>query len=484
MQLNTGNKRPNILWICTDQQRWDTLGCYGNSWVQTPNLDALAANSAQFDFAFCQSPICTPSRSSFLSGRYPRTTRCRQNGQSIPADEILVTKMLADSGYHGGLAGKLHISACEPSICPMAGEPRIDDGYAEFNWSHDHRPIWPANAYGNWLKQRGKTYHTPAFSQSRYVQTGMPEPDHQTTWCVEKASEFIRRRSFRTQPWFFSLNLFDPHHPFDPPAEYLQRYLDRLDEIPLPNFEEEQLQERPLWQQLDHQNAYNAKGSYPYPQMTDMDHRLVRAAYWAMIDLIDVQLGRLFQTLRDTGQWDNTLIIFMSDHGEMLGDHGIYLKGPYCYEEAVRVPLLMHMPGKITAGRRDQLVELTDLAPTILDIAGMQPHPGMQGKSLVPVLTDYDHTHREDVYCEYHNTLVSHRNPTAHVTMLRNTTHKLVVAHGQNTGELYDLTNDPKEQVNLWCDTQVQVVKMQMLERLCDRMAWTVDPLPQRLANW
>ena len=133
-------RRPNILWICTDQQRYDTLGCMGNPWVQTPNLDRLAQRGALFERAYCQSPVCTPSRASFLTGRYPRTTRCRQNGQSIPEDEVLVTRLLADAGYSCGLSGKLHLSPCHPSVAPT-GERRIEDGYAEVHWSHTPLPL-------------------------------------------------------------------------------------------------------------------------------------------------------------------------------------------------------------------------------------------------------------------------------------------------------------------------------------------------------
>ena len=120
--------RPNILWICTDQQRWDTLGCYGNPYVHTPHIDRLASEGVLFERCFSQSPVCTPSRASFLTGRYPRTTRCRQNGQDISDDEVLVTRLLADAGYVCGLAGKLHLSACNPSVTPEM-ESRIDDGY-------------------------------------------------------------------------------------------------------------------------------------------------------------------------------------------------------------------------------------------------------------------------------------------------------------------------------------------------------------------
>ena len=137
-------QRPNILWICSDQQRWDTLGCYGNTFVHTPNLDRLAKNGAFFEYAFSQSPVCTPSRGSFLTGRYPRTCRARQNGADIPAEEVLVTKMLADAGYTCGLSGKLHLSTCNPSWCTTM-ERRIDDGYTVFHWSHDTAGHWGTN---------------------------------------------------------------------------------------------------------------------------------------------------------------------------------------------------------------------------------------------------------------------------------------------------------------------------------------------------
>ena len=113
------SNRPNILWICTDQQRWDTLGVYGNEWVSTPNIDRLAERGMTFDYCFSQSSVCTPSRASFLTGRYPRTCRGRQNGANIPADELLITKIMAEDGYYCGLSGKLHISACNETAAPM-----------------------------------------------------------------------------------------------------------------------------------------------------------------------------------------------------------------------------------------------------------------------------------------------------------------------------------------------------------------------------
>lgn len=473
---------PNILWICTDQQRVDTLGCYGNQFVKTPNLDRLAAQGTLFEKAFSQSPVCTPSRAGFLTGRYPRTTRDRQNGQDIPEDEVLVTKILADSGYICGLSGKLHLSPCFPPACPEM-ERRIDDGYTNFHWSHYPGPGWGThNEYWAWLEERGQTYNTPNHSATQHVQVGMPEEHHQTTWCVEKAINFIQERVADKKPWLFSVNFFDPHHAFDPPKEYLDRYMDILDEIPLPDFEEQELRNKLPYLAWNNQGAYGNKNNFAFNKMSSEEHRLIRAAYWAMCDLIDVQVGRLLRFLQEAGQADNTLIIFTSDHGELLGDHGVYLKGPFLYDCSVQVPLIISWPGRVKAQRSKALVELTDLAQTILDAIGMPHHPGMQGKSLWPLLTGKtpaDH-HRDDIYCEYYNGMRFPNQQTAQMTMVRDDRYKLIVEHTHNSGELYDLSKDPKEFKNLWSDAGMAAVKSDLLLKLCNRMAFTVDPLPLR----
>jgi len=486
---------PNILWICTDQQRWDTLGCYGNAFVKTPHLDRLAERGVLFEHAYCQSPVCTPSRASFLTGRYPRTTRCRQNGQDMPEGEVLVTKLLADAGYTCGLSGKLHLSACHPSVAPIM-ERRVADGYAQFFWSH-HPPAaplsggtsdnWPTNGYDLWLRERGVDFEQKAFRGSRYVEVGMPAKHHHATWCAEKAVTFIEANAASDHPWLFSVNFFDPHHPFDPPEGYLERYLERLKDIPLPDYQPGELEAKPVFQRIDHRRAPPKGEGYPYDQMGEEDHRLLRAAYWAMCDLIDQQVGRMLEALERTGQVQNTLVVFMSDHGEMLGDHGIYLKGPYFYEPVIRVPLIISWPGAIESGRRSKaLVELIDLAPTLLEAADLPKHLGMQGRSLWPSLVDDAEIdeHRESIYCEYYNAMPWHKDPPAYATMLRTDRYKLVAVHGQNTGELYDLETDPHETHNRWDDPQFGQVKLDLFGALCDRMAWTVDPLPARCATW
>ncbi len=482
--------RPNVLWICTDQQRFDTLGCYGNPWVRTPNVDRLAQSGTFFERCISQSPVCTPSRACFLTGRYPRTTGCRQNGQAIPADEVLVPRLLADAGTVCGLSGKLHLSPCNPGACP-AMERRIDDGYSVFHWSHHPAPEgargnWPGNEYSQWLKERGAEFAPKPFRGSRYVQAGPPAELHQTTWCAEKAVTFIERAPAFGRPWLFSVNMFDPHHPFDPPREYLERVLGRIEDIPLPNYVEGELENKSVFQRMDHRGAYNHAGYLDCDAMDPDDHRLVRAAYWAMCELIDAQVGRILEALERTGQHENTLVIFHSDHGEMLGDHGIYLKGPHFYEPAVRVPLIFSGPGVLPGRRSRALVELGDLAPTVLDAAGMPRPPGMQARSLWALLTGDAplNEHRADAYCEFYNAMTCHTTPQAHATMVTTDRYKLVVYHGTGEGELYDLEADPRETHNLWGVPRYASAKMEMLERLCDRMAWTVDPLPERRAPW
>jgi choline-sulfatase len=478
--------RPNILWICSDQQRFDTLGCYGNRFVHTPNLDRLASRGTLFENAFSQSPVCTPSRACALTGRYPRTCRTRQNGADIPEDELLVTRLLSDAGYVCGLSGKLHLSACNPSACQTM-ERRIDDGYAEFHWSHHSGAGWGThNEYWTWLAAKGHTFDSRPHPDSRYVRLGPPADLHQTTWCAEKACEFFAARATEGQPWLFSVNMFDPHHPFDAPEDYLQRYVSRLEEIPLPNYVESELRDKTQWQQHDHEGAYGHGAGFPFDEMTLADHRLVRASYWAMCDLIDDQVGRMLSALEETGQIDDTIILFTSDHGEMLGDHGIYLKGPFFYECAIRVPLILSWPGRIAAQRSGALVELTDLPQTLLDAVGLPHHPGMQGRSLWPLLTGEANAdrHRNDVYCEYYNAMPWHQDPTAQATMVRTDQFKIAVDHTTSHGELYDLLADPDETHNRWEDPEYGSVKADMLLRLCNRMAWTVDPLPLRRADW
>lgn len=473
-------KRPNILWICTDQQRYDTITSLGNKHIRTPNVDRLASEGVTFTHAFSQSPVCTPSRASFLTGRYPRTTGARQNGQCIPPDEVLVTKMLADAGYDCGLSGKLHLAACQRRV-----EKRIDDGYRVFHWSHHPHPDWPENEYIQWLESTGHkwkdVYPGP---KGKHAYPGVPAELHQTTWCFDRAMDFISEE--RKTPWLMSINCFDPHHPFDPPKEYLDRY--DPDKLPDPKYKPGELDNKPIFQQVDHDGAYGGM-LLAYSKMTPRERREVTAAYYAMIEQIDHNVGRILKMLDDSSQRENTIVIFMSDHGELLGDHGMYLKGPHMYDCSVRVPLILSWPGHFKSGlRSDALVELVDLVPTLLTAAGMPIPARVQGKSLYDLCSGKadPHQHKDYAYTEYYVGQPFHKALRTQplVTMIRSRTHKIAVYAGMEQGELYDLKADPNEFDNLWDSQAHKDLKHDLVKMCFDASVCTTDPMPERVADW
>ena len=216
--------------------------------------------------------------------------------------------------------------------------------------------------------------------------------------------------------------------------------------------------------------------------MSERDHRMIRAAYWAKVDHIDFQVGLLLGALRETGQDDRTLVLFHSDHGEMLGDHGFYFQGAYFYPEMVRVPLIVSGPGVRPGLHLTGLVELVDLAPTVLDAVGLERYAGTQGRSLWPILAGRADParHREDVYSEFYRAIPGgyRDHGGAYATGLRTRRYAMTVVHGRDEGELYDLEADPGETVNRWRDPDFLAVKAALLHRLADRMAETIDPLP------
>lgn len=473
--------RPNILWICTDQQRWDTIHALGNDAIRTPHLDALAARGVAFTRAYSQSPICTPSRASFLTGRYPSTLHVNRNGNAhFPPGIRLMTRTLADAGYDCGLAGKLHLSAADGRV-----EVRPDDGYRVFRWSHHPKPepFWPTeqHAYQLWLREKGVDWDaaygaSPAegFEVQGEYRPGIAAEHHQTTWCAEEAISFLSEE--RDGPWLMSVNPFDPHPPFDPPAEYLDR-VDR-DAVPMPLFRPEELECQPEFGRIAHQTespvspeAYDARGMV--------------AAYYAQIELIDDQVGRILDALDRTGQRDSTLVIFTSDHGEMLGDHGLRLKGCRFYEGAVRVPLIISWPGHVCEGLvSEALVELTDLVPTIDDAVGIPDEEGIHGRSLMPILTGSGdpHYHRAFVRSEYHDALA--RPEPSHANMIRDDRYKLVAFHGHEIGELYDLQEGPDEFRNLWFDPAYLDVRYDLMKTLFDAVMLATDDGQPRVGRF
>jgi len=456
-------KRPNILWICTDQQRYDTISCLGYNYLKTPNLDKLAKSGMIFTYAYCQSTICTPSRASFLTGYYPLTiSTCKNGNAQWENGAPLITKILADNGYYCGLAGKLHL------VSAMGRpEARPDDGYKEFYSSL--APLLregeeESNDYFTWIKAQGYD-PAKAYEEHGYFPTKL----HQTTWCTDRAIDFITKD--HKQPWLFSLNYFDPHPPLDPPQEYLDRInVNALPDIP---FRDSDIDE---YKKL--KNVYfQSKCSPPAGE----DAKIKFAKYLAQIELIDDNIGRLMNCLEKSGQADNTLVIFTSDHGNMIGHHGLSAKGCRFYDGLVRVPLIISWPGVVKPDvRNDAIVELVDIAPTLLEITGIAvdeaalPDARMHGRSLMPQLTGTTGSdqHREFAYSTYDKGLM---NDESYATMIRTRKYKLINYHGSGYGQLFDMESDPGEFENLWDDPQYLKLKNELMVKSFDYTIMTLN---------
>ena len=477
---------PNILWICADQQRYDTIGALGNPHVSTPNLDRLVDQGVAFTRAYAQCPICTPSRASFLTGMYASALHVNGNGNdTFPEGPKLVTRTLADIGYDCGLIGKLHLAGAFGRI-----EPRVDDGYRYWQYSHAPRDDWEqGHDYADWVRSKGEVLGELTKSLD-----GVPAELHQTTWCAEKTIDFIRQE--RSGPWLASVNPYDPHPPFNPPKPYRDQF--DPDAMPGPLFRESDLDQQRSLEAVDFQSKVRypddldikspivprtpTSGLVEAPAPGGRDAKILQAAYYAMIKLLDDQMGRILQVLEETGQLDRTIVIYTSDHGETLGDHGLIQKGCRFYDCTVRVPLIISGPGLLKQGlRSDALVELTDIAPTLLELSGEPIPDRMQGRSLLPILTGEaePHHHREYVRSEYYDALDMPDGSFA--TMYFDGHHKLVVYHGHGLGELYDLQADPGEFENLWDRPEHQGLKLDLMQRSFDASMLAMDRGPRRI---
>ncbi len=482
--------QPNILFICTDQQRYDALGCYGNPSIQTPTIDALAQDGVLFEQTYVQNPVCAPSRASLMTGQYPGNHGLWANGVALPDHHPLFSKVLADGGYDCGMIGKMHLSACFEGRT----ERRLDDGFRYYAWAHDPAHRSPENNYHLWLAGEFPELHDQAAEKggrARHEPGGfdtMPTEAHYSRWASTRAIEFLEQNRNEDAPFFLRVNFFDPHHPFVVPPEYVARY--DPDSLPDPvGFEEELATKPPIQQRAsDESYAGHARGFASY---TSREIKEIIAAYYAMVTLVDDEVKRILDRLDALGLADDTIVIFTSDHGEMLGDHQLLLKGPMLYDCAVRIPLIMRWPGHLPAGeRRSDLVQWIDLTSTFVELAGLPPMPTAQGMSLLPLARgDADAPTRGWAICEYLNSGHPY-DPPVFMTMLRHGDHKLVVQHGEpatarpRTGELYNLAADPQELRNLWDDPAYASDRIALERMLLDVLVATRNRSQPREAYW
>lgn len=483
--------RPNVLLICTDQQRYDTIHAHGSRDVITPHLDALVGEGASFMNTYATSTVCAPSRASMMTGLYPSAHRLWANGVTLPP-QATFTKVMAEHGYRVGLVGKLHLTAAWSG----RSAERLDDGFSYYRWAHDPRHPSAANDYHQWLRDTYPQVYEDALAWQPSEDADpelsafdlVPEDASYSRWVSTRAAEFISEQSNRSDPFFLWVNFFGPHHPFVAPSRYRDMY--RNVRVPLGI---DASQSPPLPDALDSMRTYaNAAGARAF---SDYDHdglvEIIRT-YLAMVTMVDNEVGQILGELQDRGMAENTLVIFTSDHGEMLTDHGLLLKGPSLYEGAVRVPLVMRWPGVISPNRRVHgLTQLLDLPATILDAAGCADGKWHQGRSLIPFTTETtaEEGPRKWALCQYRD---SGRpdNPPLFATMLRSGALKLIVFHGDPATcrtreyQLFDLRNDPEERHNLAAEREYAPQLAELLGQMVDVEAAVEDRSTERLAPW
>lgn len=490
-------KRPNILFLCTDQQRGDSLNCTGATWAVTPNLDRLASEGVLFNNCYVQNPVCSPSRASLFTGKYVANHGLYANGVPLPDNQTLFTRQLADAGYDCGMIGKQHLSPCDD----WQTEPRQDDGYRCFQWAHgpNHRAL--ENDYHAWLRKKHPDIYQDIFphkganestAYSNKANTGTPidhvkKEAHYSHWVAECAMEFIERPRDEHESFCLIANFFDPHHSFGAPEEF--RELIDSDAIPAPSTRADELSNKPPEQLFYSETSYAgvAPGFVDY---TEAQIREIRAQYWAMIALVDFEVGRILKALEDAGLADNTIVVFTSDHGEMLGNHQQLLKGPQLYDDLTHVPLLVRWTGQLAPGVAiDELVQWVDLPATFLDVAGCAPGRGVQGESLLPLMTGANDTWRDWALSEYRDSGFT-TDPKIMTTMLRHEQWKLIIWHGnpatdgKRNGELYDLSKDPHELYNLFHDASHADVRRRLKLKLLDVMAQAEDRTLPQIRAW
>ncbi|MCZ7648800.1 MAG: sulfatase-like hydrolase/transferase [Planctomycetota bacterium] len=496
-------ERPNFLFILTDQQRADTLGAYGCAVGATPNLDRLAAGGVTCARAYCNNPLCMPSRASLLTGRYPHASGVRTNGCAPRSGQALLPDLLSRAGYRTAAFGKVHyhpVRAEPEGYWPenqhviASGEDltRPYLGFHEIALGCGHGDVMPGlhtrelqARHPEVLERRGPrgALRTPdtALKETRGLntyQTSVPLEHYPTTWVTDRTVEYLMRAE---EPFFLWCGLNDPHHPFCPPGPYWDRF--KPEEMPAPRKRAGELDAMPPHFKAVYEGRYRDRdtdgfmwGSEPY--LSEENVRLMAAAYYGMIALIDDSVARMLDALERRGLRENTVVVFASDHGELLGDHGLILKGPYQYESSLRVPFVWNAPRRLPAcGVVRRPVGLVDFMPTILELAGVECPAGVQGRSLVEALGGLDASDEGEAYVENDVDALGLRMRT-----LVTERWKITAYANPEHGELFDLENDPDEFENLW-DRGDPKVKQALLRRLAAAMIRNQDPLPAKTCH-
>jgi arylsulfatase len=482
--------QPNILFLMADQFRYDCLGANGNRLIQTPNLDRLAAQSANFSNAFVQAPVCVPSRISFFTGRYPHSHRNRVNYTPCDPRETLLQKRLRDAGYRTGSVGKLHFSPPTTAHARSTGFDvvELDDGISRTD---------PYSDYVAWRKandpKAGIPYNMTVKNRPAGSNPFRGEIDYRyspTAWVGDKTRQHLREFSSSGKPFFLFSSFFKPHAPHTvyPPFDAMYNEV----QIPLPpqvDLKQISALPKPL-------QSLILRGRPEYA-MDRTQLEWIYRSYYGGVSMVDREVGLILDELERSGAARNTIVIFSTDHGDQLLEHGLQGKNLF-FEASVHIPLLVKYPGHARPAKYTELVETVDVLPTLLDFAGIPLPENCQGRSLAPLVRGGAYAAREAVFSENiipevitggggvempyvpGKGVAGIRHPDA--KMVRTRRWKLNYYPG-NGGELYELEKDPGETRNLYSDPAHANVVRDLQQQILDWMI-TADETEQIAPRW
>lgn len=505
--------RPNIVFICTDQQRYDSLGVTGNAHALTPHLDRLAGEATLCDCAIASNTICMPSRASIMTGRYPAAHGVWTNGvplarrgylpetsseggglppgQSAMSHLPTFVDQLAAGGYRTASIGKLHLT-------PTQSHPGLRFEECRQRWSDDpsmadwHGPYYGFNhvelsiGHGESIAghcgvdrrladprcddriaaANGSPREFPGVGQ--LYPGGLSVEQTQTMWCADRACRWLESQAGVNGPFCLWVGFADPHHPFTPPAELAEMFAGRECMMPACGHGQWPDKPRALRRLMEPDSGW-----WCPPEAVAR----VRQYTDAMVHLIDRAVGRICDALRRQGLWDDTVLVFTSDHGDYLGDLGLLYKTSHACASLSHVPLILRVPGESGLPRRLAApVSLTDLAPTLCELAGVAPPPGFQGESILDVARS---NRRRPVVTQQFPAAADERN-----FAIYDEGHRLGWYPATGEVELYDLRADPCESRNVAGDASRRPLAEHLRRRLAEQTAELAIPCTGRVSIW
>lgn len=488
-------KRPNLLFITTDQQRWDTLGCYGNNLIQTPNLDLLANQGALLHRAYCESPICIPSRITMITGKKAVHHGATLHNSNMRQDELTLAHVLSQHGYTTHFVGKAHFKSQEQRGTEES-LPDWRDGkftgwngpYAGFHsveliLGHSNSLL---GHYGQWLKE----FHAEEFKrffaenmQPLNVNCGqgvyrnsIPPELHSSHYVGDRTIEFLENASQSGKPFFCFSSFPDPHWPIVPPLPYFDMY--NHIQIPGQSTFPTDLGNYP--RQFHHlaRGEWTGYDGGGHLVMDQDDIPKITRPYWGAITFIDVNIGRILDKLDELKLAENTIVLFTSDHGEHMGRHGLMAKGGFPFEEFIRCPFILRFPGYIPSALVSQaLFSFVDITPTLLDFMGIEEAGlAIDGISQSKVFSGEVNRLRDRLTVTHFSQRSSYEAPDIHTLITDDW--KLNYYAGDNNGEFYHLPTDPREQVNLYHHPDYREKQQELTQALLDELILINDKAP------